>query len=426
MILSLTISNFLSFKDPVTFSFEATRDKHLEEYHVVEIVPGVRLTKLGIAYGANASGKSNLIHAFDFLRDFLLKSQESKDVQTGAIPFLLNDTSKELPSEFILKFYAQGKKHIYSLKMTQNHVVEESLLYYPGTQPAELFSRTLHQNVSKLWFNPKLKISIALKEEIEAKCLINMSVFAAYNKVNVQVQEIDFVISWIKEKYLFPVLPEVKNLESFTEDLILKDKNVKNYILKFLYEADFNINDIRIDIEEQPVNEQFINWAIDKGLPEDEKERLKKDKTIQILNTHFTHRVMDNSGMESFHNLPESLESEGTIRAMGLSGVMYKLIQQNAFVAIDEIESSFHPRLIEFFIEYFIKQSSSSQLLVTTHYDGLLEEEDLFRNDNIWFTNKKADGSTDLYSLSDFKGVNRISSIQKAYKYGKFSAVPNI
>lgn len=426
MIQSLTISNYLSFKDPVTISFEATRDKHLEEYHVVEIAPGVKLTKLGIVYGANASGKSNLIHAFDFLRGFLLKSQENKDIQTGVIPFLLDDTSKELPSAFELKFYAEGKKHVYSLKATEHHIVEESLQYYPGTQPALLFSRKLKQNVSELWFSPKLKISSAIKEEIEAKCLINMSVFAAYNKVNVNAREIDSVISWIKERYLMPVLPKTTYLDSFTENLILKDKSIKNYILKFLYEADFNINDIHVDIIEQPVNEMFINWAIDKGLPDDEKERLKKDKTIKILKTLFTHRVTDNSGTKSLHNLPESLESEGTIRAMGLSGVMYKLIQQNAFVAIDEIESSFHPRLIEFFIEYFIKQSSSSQLLVTTHYDGLLEEEDLFRNDNIWFTNKKGDGSTDLYSLSDFKGVNRISSIQKAYKYGKFSAVPNI
>jgi len=77
-------------------------------------------------------------------------------------------------------------------------------------------------------------------------------------------------------------------------------------------------------------------------------------------------------------------------------------------------------------IEYFLRNSQQAQLLITTHYDGLLEEEDLLRNDNIWFTSKKDSGSTEIYSLADFKGINRISSLQKAYKYGKFGAVPNI
>ena len=113
-------------------------------------------------------------------------------------------------------------------------------------------------------------------------------------------------------------------------------------------------------------------------------------------------------------------------RSMGVAGIINKLITQNAFVAIDEIESSLHPKLVEFIIENFLKQSRSSQLLVTTHYDGLLEEEDILRKDSIWFTRKINDGSTELYSLSDFRGTNRISSLKKAYKYGKFGAIPNI
>jgi AAA15 family ATPase/GTPase len=82
--------------------------------------------------------------------------------------------------------------------------------------------------------------------------------------------------------------------------------------------------------------------------------------------------------------------------------------------------------LIAFIIEDFFKQKGQSQLLLTTHYDGLLAEDDLLRKDSIWFTNKRANGSTELYSLADFKGLNRISSLQRAYRYGRFGAVPNI
>jgi len=82
--------------------------------------------------------------------------------------------------------------------------------------------------------------------------------------------------------------------------------------------------------------------------------------------------------------------------------------------------------LIEYVIEQFLRKSEQSQLLVATHYDNLFDEDDLLRKDNFWFTEKGEDGSTKLYPLSSFNGLNRISSLQKAYKFGKFGAVPNI
>jgi AAA15 family ATPase/GTPase len=161
-------------------------------------------------------------------------------------------------------------------------------------------------------------------------------------------------------------------------------------------------------------------------IPTDEKERLKKEKTVKLTKTEFEHRILNQEGTPEFYKLPKRLQSEGTLRTFGLSTAIRKAIEKNAFLAIDEIESSLHPKLVEFIIEDFLKQKGQSQLLLTTHYDGLLEEDDLLRKDSIWFTNKKEDGSTELYSLADFKGVNRMSSLQKAYKYGKFGAIPNI
>jgi len=142
--------------------------------------------------------------------------------------------------------------------------------------------------------------------------------------------------------------------------------------------------------------------------------------------TEFKHRVVNDKGEERFYTLLKNNQSRGTLRTFGLAGVIRRTIEDSAFLAIDEIESSLHPRLIEFIIENFFKQKGQSQLLLTTHYDGLLEEDDLLRKDSIWFTNKKESGATELYSLSDFRGVNRMSSLQKAYRYGKFGAIPNI
>jgi AAA15 family ATPase/GTPase len=425
MILEFRIKNFLSFKDEVILNFEAIKDKYLEDSHVVEIVPGIRILKLGIIYGANASGKSNLINAFEFLHQFWFNSTDSKDEETGIIPFLLDDFSKNEPTELSITFYSDSKKHIYFLKINNQQVLEEKLVYYPTIQPLEIFSRTLNGNMSEIIFNKKIKIGSVAKDEIAAKCLVNMSLFAAYNKVNVSIPEIESAVSWMKNKFMQAVVPDI-DLQKYTETLLVKDATIKDYILKFLSSADFNITNINTTLEDKIVPDDFISFVMDNDFPLEEKERIKKEKTIQIPKTQFTHRVTNFKGELKDYELSEDLQSEGTLRTMGISGVFKKAIESNAFVAIDEIESSLHPRLVEYLLEQFLKQSIHSQLLITTHYDGLLEEEDLLRNDNIWFTSKKNDGSTELYSLTDFKGINRITSLQKAYRYGKFGAIPNI
>ncbi len=401
MILELKIKNFLSFKDEVIFSFEATRDKSFEEYQVEEIAPNVRILRLAILYGANASGKSNLIEAFEFLRYFWLNKPESKDASTGVVPFLLDKCTPNKPSEFSIVFYIEGVKYMYSLELDKMKVLSERLFIYPGTQPALIFSRVLNNEISEITFNPKrVKISQTAKDEISLKCLVNTSVIAAYNQVNVAIKEIDSVVKWIKQNYNFPCIEPTTRLISNTESAIFEDKETKEYILNFLHMADFNITDI-------------ISETI-------------RDKTITLPKTEFEHCIKNTEGKDEFYFLEKKYLSRGALRAIGLSGMIYKAIKANSFIAIDEIESSLHPRLVEFIIEDFLKQKGQSQLLLTTHYDGLLEEDDLLRKDSVWFTAKKENGSTELYSLADFKGVNRISSLRKAYKYGKFGAVPKI
>ncbi len=428
MILELKIKNFLSFKEEVTFSFEATKDKTFEDYQVVEVAPNTRILRLAVVYGANASGKSNLLNAFEFLRNFWFDIPEDKDESTGVYPFLLDKITPQESSEFSLIFYVEGIKHLYTLIIEKEKVISEKLYVYPGVQPALIFDRQLNGSVSEITFNPKrVKINQAAKDEITVKCLPNMSVFAAYNKVNVAAPEIDSVIEWIKSHYMQSISPET-GLVNYAENEISKDKTAKEYILNFLHRADYNITNVNTEEVEENLPEDMLSFLLSKvdDLPNDERERLKKERTIKLRKTEFEHQVLNTKGEAESYKLPKGLQSDGTLRTFGLSGVIRKVTEKNAFLTIDEMESSLHPRLVEFIIEDFFKQKGQSQLLLTTHYDGLLEEDDLLRKDSIWFTNKKENGSTELYSLADFKGVNRISSLQKAYKYGKFRATPNI
>lgn len=402
MIAEIKFKNMFSFRDEVILSFEADRSRDMESYHVVELAGDVRLLKVAVIYGANASGKSNIIKVCDFIKSFIAYTPLNKAEQIQVIPFLLNKTSQGQLSEYSISFYLmngeKATRYVYSVALDRSHVAKETLIYYPSQQPASIFERNTENNVSVIRFGQKIKISQAVKEEITLKCLHNMSVFAAYMQVNTHIAEIETVLQYLANQVMPAIIP-TSLLNRYAEESI-KDESAKYYILRYLQEADFNISNITS--KEQETKRGPVNY------------------------TMYQHWVSSGHGNNDYYEFPELFESDGTIRTFGLAAQVQKILARNAFLAIDEIESSLHPKLIEYIIERFLKESEQAQLLLTTHYDGLLGEEDLLRKDNIWFTEKNADGSSVLYPLTDFKGLNRISSLQKAYKFGKFGAVPNL
>jgi hypothetical protein len=428
MIQELKISNFLSFKEEVTFSFEATKDKTFEDYQVVEVDKGVRLLRFAVVYGANASGKSNLIRAFEFLHDFWFESKKDMTEKTNAIPFKLDRETPKQPSSFSLKFYVEGVRYWYQLEIDENRVYMEKLFYYSTIQPTLLFERTFKNNLSVISFNQTgVKISAKAKEEINLKCLPNISFFAARNQVNVALLKIDSARDWMKQRVLDTINP-ITPLFEFAERKLQKDENLKSHLLDFVREADFNITDIKSKIEKQDVPQHIIDLFLKSdSFPEEEKVRLLEEKAFAQISTDFEHTVTNLRGIEKYF-LPEDHESEGTRRITGVQTALYTTLQANAFLAIDEIESSLHPDLIVYLLKKFLEnKNSQAQLLITTHYDPLLNlTDELFRKDSVWFTEKNKAGSSELYSLVEFNGLNRIASLQKAYRQGRFGAIPRI
>lgn len=402
MIQELKIKNFMSFRDEVTLSFEATKDTTFEDYHVVEVAPGVRLLRFAMVYGANASGKSNLLYALDFLQDFIFAKPDDLEESTGAIPFKLDAVTPKEPSEFSLKFYVGNTKYWYELKLDQQRVYLERLYYYTSNQPTKLFERTWANGESVLTFNPSvIKISNAAKEELSLKCLPNMSFFAARKQVNVAMKEIDAAREWFINNIMQIVEPHSRMFD-FAKYELLENDNLKQYLLNFVHQADFNISDLKADT-------------------------VKTGRGIEQVRTQFVHTVTNSHGTEQY-TLPADSQSAGTKRTIGIEAAIFHALKKQSFLAIDEIEASLHPELAEFLIQQFLSQKSHAQMLVTTHYDPLLNTvgDDLIRKDSVWFTEKDDSGNTDLYSLVEYKGLNRIRSLQKAYRNGVFGALPNI
>ncbi len=425
MLHSLSITNFLSFREKQTISFEAANAiKDYEDFHIVSLPDGTRLRKLGIVYGANASGKSNLIEAFSFLRDFWFRIPKSKSEITGIIPFLLDNNSNSHPSDFEIIFYAAMQKYKYTLSINSTEVISERLDYYPGTQPALIFNRTLGDGVSKIKYGSLIKISSAAKDKLELNCLQNMSFIAAYNTVNIDIPEIFNAIVWMENGLLHPVHPST-NLKVYVENMLLKEPDCKSNIVKFLQEADFNINDIMSSEVVETVSDDFVTSLKEQGISQSIIDQVVKDKTIKLPRTDIMHNVKVDDEYKVI-TLSLEMQSEGTKRMLGLSGAIFKALKNEALLCIDELEAKLHPSMIVYVIENFLRSSNEAQLLLTTHYDNLFDEDDLLRKDNFWFTEKQEDASTALYSLTEFKDLSRISSLQKAYRFGRFGAVPEI
>ena len=424
MILELKIRNYLSFKDEVVFSFEATADDTLEDYYVTEVAPGVRLLKMAMVYGANASGKSNLLKAFNFIKDFINNLPSQKDESTDFVPFKFNNGIKD-PGSFELTFYIDSKKYRYCLLLNEDKVFQETLHFYPGTQPAVVFDRFLDHKTqtSKINFGSRVKISSTAKEQILLKTLTNTSVFAAFAQLNLVFPELEAVKLWFDNQYM-DVIDPYTELTGYSDRHIEGNDQLKKWAIEFIKKADFNISDILFEEEIKKIPDDLIELFKKSPIPEEEKIRMSNEKNIHIQTTVFEHTIIDGDKKE-IYVLPEKLQSQGTMRYYGLTAPFYNTIEKKGFLPIDEIGSALHPLLVMHFLREFLKHSNQAQLLFTTHNLSLLMEKDILRKDAIWFMEKKSNGSSDLYSMADFNFRKELS-FYNAYKQGKFGAIPVI
>lgn len=426
MIQELTIKNFLSFKEATTFSFEATNDKTLEDYQVVQI-GSTRLLRFALVYGANASGKSNLLAAFEFLWHFWFSRKQAKADPIGAQPFKLDQVTPNEPSSFELVFFIGDLKYKYEVELDNKVVYRERLSYYKTIQPTLLLNRTLDKGLSVVKLHADLKVSKAALEELSLKCLPNMSFFAAKEMVNVAIPFVDEVLNWMGIVGLIDVVKPETDVFSSAARYISDSNKLKDFLLGFMQRSDFNIAEIIVKREKGLLSDEMFEILLhDKNLTDDAKQMLLDGWAPIQVNVNFKHEVITARGRETYF-LPSGSQSAGTRRGFGIETEIYHACVLESFLAIDEIEASLHPELIEFILTRFLQEKGRSQLLITTHYDPLLDEvDDMYRKDMVWFTEKGEDGATKLYSLADFKGLNKISSFRKFYRNGRFGALPNI
>ena len=417
MLYSFKVDNFKSIKDEIELSFEATTDNSLKNSHIIKIGKH-KVLKIGAIYGPNASGKTNILIALNFLRNLIVNSATklSPNAQIGTDPFIFDNTSRKGSSKFEITFFINEIKYIYKIKLSNNTIQEEDLTYYPKKQPVLIYSREAFEFEDRIVFKighgtPLDDLTYNSKNEFKARKNV------PYLSSILQIEEIPLlkqVYDWFDSYLNGLVSPKLIGFQNFTSQLIEREPKYKKYILSILSSSSFgNITDI---IQENIQLDDEILKFIPEGFKQSVMENNDNYYARRLL---FKHDHKDGSGMIPFDN-----ESQGTKRYFELAGPLALLIKQNCMFLIDEFDTSIHHELQVHFIEEFIRNSKNSQLLITTHNIQLLDS-GILRRDEIWFTDKKEDGSTELYSLSDIKGVRKEGSYRKQYNAGKYGAKPD-
>lgn len=386
MLIQFTIQNHRSIRDNAVISFTASKDKSLESYL---IHPDSKRTLLPVLalYGANAAGKSNVLHALHTMYDMVIgyASKLSKGQRLPWDPFGGNSD----PTAFEASFIYNQVRYSYGFSFDAKRIQSEYLYHWPNGREALIFSR---ENGAY-----EFRENVAEQTTLSGRTPENKLYLVSSNDWNLPQTESAY--KWFLEKLTF--LSDQSDASSETVAEIVKGDERKSRILKELLLADLGIYDVMVKTSNG-----------------------KKDKPTVIT----THQIIDEYGEASYFDLPMEQESAGTQRFFSRIGNWLNALDNGSLLVIDEIEHSMHPLLTKRLIE-MIQDSSvnvnGAQLLFATH-DVILLDLNFFRRDQIWFAEKNDKScATELYSLVTFsprKGEN----IRKGYLQGRFGAIPFI
>jgi len=414
MIVKFSVQNFGSIKDEQILSFEADKSEHLEDYYIIPI-NGLRLLKLGLLYGANASGKTTILKALDFLGKIVLHPEEKKTDIFNFNPFLFDPNTPSQNTILSIEFIQNSVRYYYEVELNKKAIVREELNFY-NPNKANVFKRTtnLGTQFSEITFGSKIKTDKIFEKTLESNTLWNNTVLGGFLKTNIELKELKDATDWFAN-HLSPLIHPRTRLDTFVITQLNNSTIRKEDILQILQKADLNISDIHI--KKEKTKELGFEELISS------MKSYQKDALLFPYSLEFEHTLNDKR-----YNLPFNLESQGTQRYYGFAGILSQAIRESFVFLIDELESSLHPDLYTHFLLSFLINSKKSQIIATTHNREILNNKDIFRNDAIWITDKSENCATELYSLSDFDTsvIRDTSNIYNAYKIGKLGGIPNL
>ena len=391
MLIQFTVENFLSIRDKVYLSLEPSSDSEHPENLIVK--GDHKAVNLVAIYGANASGKSSLFKAIAIALNMIKNSNNVQITdKLPVVPFKFDFESRNHPTFFEFTFIAgDGKKYIYGFSATTEKIVEEYLYCYNTAKPTLLFDLKEEKEPK---FNRAFKVKLETAYQMNT---FNKLFLATATTWNVECTKMPF--EWLAQA--MDTFTDVMELGGAAVDKYRTDESKKyiEFTKNILKQADINISSIEVDTKEG------------------------KNYDVEITTGH---TVVDEKGKKTEFLLTLQEESVGTQLLFFYGPLLKDAFEKGKTIILDEIDKSMHPSLVKFIMNLFRDpdiNKKGAQLIVTTHETGILSL-NMFRRDQIYFTEKDSqNGVTDLYSLDEFS-VRKTENIEKGYLMGRYGAIP--
>lgn len=412
MLVEFRVENFRSLREEQVLSLVASKDKTLQDTHTVStgLKAAPRLLRSAVIYGANASGKSNLIKALQYMRGVVAES--ATIIQPGLTfavqPFRLDAQSAKEPTTFEVTFIVDGVRYQYGFSMTPQRIVSEHLLVYKAFKPQRWFERRYDAQTGKdvYEFGPGLKGPKNLWEGATRPNALFLSMAVQLNS-----EALRPIFDWFVNGLV--IFNEQAQLSPQVSIQMLQQAEGRRQICEFLSAADISIADIEVVTRKVPG--QAVHFDLVAGKTEVRNEEVEEH---QLRFSHVTDK-----GRAVFDLMDES---NGTRKLLFLTGPVLDILRKGLTLVIDELDTSLHTLLVRELVRLFHRpevNTGGAQLIFTTHDTSLLDAPDLFRRDQVWLVEKDSDQASELVSLSEFS-PRKNEALERGYLMGRYGGIP--
>ena len=417
MIRDFWVKNYLSIRDKQELCFVA---KGPSSELVTEIADGVFLYKLGILYGSNASGKSNMLIAMNEVFRLLVLPKSDATVGIGGyIPFVL---TQDEPTEMHVSFYADGIRYDYDVKFNGKHILSEVLYYYPNKSKSLFYERSfVGENVqADIKFGASLKLQVKTQESIRENTLNNHSVLSVCRKAALKedIAPFNTLHAWIMDNYHEIDGDGDKGIVEILKGAYSNLKKRKFYNT-MLQKADLNILEYRPIVEDRIVPNDFRERIKKENIPEEMKDVLLNQTSDSIT-------FLNHSDKGNF-DIPLKWQSKGTQKYIRILDALYDLITSPHVYYLDELGEDLHNDLLYYYLNVFIFNSDKSQLIITSQETTLLSQDLINENRGVvWFVEKNKETASSEYARGDSFGLHKNLSLYNSYRIGRLGAKPEL
>ena len=417
MIRDFWVKNYLSIRDKQELSFLA---KGPSSELVTEVADGVFLYKLGILYGSNASGKSNMLIALnEVFRILVLPKLDATKRINGSIPFIL---TKNAPIEMHVSFYANSIRYDYDVSFNEKYILNEVLYYYPNKSKSLFYERSfVGENIqADVKFGTSLKLQVKTQESIRENTLNNHSVLSVCSKAALKedIAPFNMLYNWIMDNYHDVDGDGEKGIVEILRDAYNTPKKRKFYNT-MLQKADLNILEYRPIVEDRFVPSEYRERIQKENIPEEMKEALIKPTADSVA-------FVNHSNNGDF-DIPLKWQSKGTIKYIRILDALYDMITSSHVYYLDELGEDIHNDLLYYYLNVFLFNSEKSQLIITSQETTLLSQDLINENRGVvWFVEKNKETASSEYARGDSFGLHKNLSLYNSYRIGRLGAKPEL